>query len=102
MCTDTFIHDLCRIIDHHQLAYIVGDFNLCYISQKDNRVVKDLKEMGFTQLVKHATHMEGGLLDHFYTNALSDDVWIQQQSPYFTDHDIIFAMPNTGGEEVPH
>ena len=43
-------------------------------------------------MVKHATHMEGGLLDHFYTNALSADVWIQQQAPYFSDHDILFAM----------
>ena len=96
------MRDLCRIIDCDQLTYIVGDMNICYISQKDNRLVKDLKEMGFTQLVKHPTHMEGGLLDHFYSNGLSDHIWIQQQSPYFTDHDLIFAMGNTGGEEVPH
>ena len=88
----TFMRDLCRIIDCDQLTYIVGDMNICYISQKDNRVVKDLKEMGFTQLVKHPSHMEGGLLDHFYSNGLSDHIWIQQQSPYFSDHDILLVM----------
>ena len=95
IATGNFTHDLRRIIDCNQLTYIVGDFNICYISQKDSRVVEDLYHMGFTQLVKNATHMEGGLLDHFYTNAFSDEVWIQQQSPYFSDHDILFAM-NTG------
>ena len=38
------------------------------------------------------THMAGGLLDHIYTNACTDNIMIQQQSPYFSDHDILFAL----------
>lgn len=88
----TFIHDLENMIEVNQLTYIVGDFNIDYISQKDNSVVKKLYEIGFRQLVLRPTHMAGGLLDHIYTNACTDNIMIQQQSPYFSDHDILFAL----------
>ena len=80
------------IIDPDQLTHIVGDFNIDFGSQKDHRVVKMLHEMGFTQLVKHPTHMKGNILDHFYTNSCSHDVSLHQESPYFSDHDILFVM----------
>ena len=88
----TFIHDLESMIEVNQLTYIVGDFNIDYMSQKDNCVIKKLYEIGFRQLVLRPTHMAGGLLDHIYTNASTDNIMIQQQSPYFSDHDILFAL----------
>ena len=86
---EQFTHDLHAIIDEDRPTYIIGDFNIDFISQKENRVIKMLHAMGFMQLVKHPTHILGHLLDHFYSNSCSDNVSLHQESPYFSDHDIL-------------
>ena len=76
---------------------ICGDFNICYLSNRNNRVTKYLEQNGFTQLVKEATHIQGRLLDHFYfrqseNGQLSTTVF--RYSPYYADHDAICTTIN--------
>ena len=71
---------------------IFGDFNICYLSQRSNKITKYLEQNGFTQLVKEPTHIKGRLLDHFYLRANGDDhlkTSVFRYSPYYADHDAI-------------
>ena len=48
-----------------------------------------LKDRGFLQIVKTATHIEGGVLDHVYINTNEDEIsWDIEKFPkYYSDHD---------------
>ena len=89
-----FIADLISVFDHKQETYIVGDFNICYNSEGNHKVIKAIEVLGFKQKIKGPTHIEGRQIDHvfvFMPNSVVDPgVQVSQQSPYFTDHDILF------------
>ena len=52
---------------------ICRDFNICYLSQRNNKITKYLEQNGFTQLIKEATNIKGRLLDHFYFRSSVDE-----------------------------
>lgn len=82
----------------HQLSwmiskgYITGDFNICYFSEAECTVFKELKTMVFRQLVKHSTHLQSHLLGHFYTNSHRNDLLLEQEAPYFSHHAVLFVF----------
>ena len=85
----TFIADLKSMLCTARATCVIcGDFNIDYMREKEHAIVQELSQLGFTQKVEKATHDMGGLLDHVWTNNLFD-VHVHQQSPYFSDHDII-------------
>ena len=60
--------------------------------QKKKQNNKFLKENGFAQLVKEATHIQGRLLDHFYFRPSPGEhleTPVFRYSPYYADHDAI-------------
>ena len=76
---------------------ICGDFNICYLSTRNNRITKYLEENGYKQLVKEATHIKGRLLDHFYIRQHEKDspaTSVFRYSPYYSDHDAICSTIN--------
>ena len=85
--------DLKSIINGENATIICGDFNLCFVTERQNMITKLLEECGFTQLVNRATHLKGGCIDHVYSNHDSKilDVDVQMYSPYYTslDHDAL-------------
>ena len=70
---------------------ILGDFNMCYASQKQRTVLKRLEELNFTQLVNNPTHIHGRIIDHvhFLSPNSSKSLYIKQHAQYFSDHDLI-------------
>ena len=60
---NAFVEDLVGMITSGKQTLILGDFNICYISEFSNLVFQELRSKGFKQLVKHPTHMEGRLID---------------------------------------
>ena len=86
-----FVEDLCGLITSGKQTIILGDFNLCFASENSNQVFQALKSMGFQQLVKHPTHIEGRLIDlvFFFSPDPSACYDVQQQAQWFTDHDLI-------------
>ena len=81
-----------NLITQGKNTVICGDFNICYLSTRNNRVTKYLEENGFKQLVKEATHIQGRLLDHFYIrieHENSVETSMVRYSPYYSDHDAI-------------
>ena len=73
-----------------QAVLITGDFNLCIMMNKTNIISKNLENLGFQQLMKEATQIKGGHIDHVYwRNGLNNwmDPILLRYSPYYTDHD---------------
>ena len=88
---DTFVK-IEEMIDHSKATLISGDFNACLKNNPNNHITKRLKEIGFSQLVDRATHVEGGHIDHVYWKDFSG-YWKEPQleiySPYYSDHDAL-------------
>ena len=73
---------------------VCGDLNICYLSNRNNRIIKFLEESGFSQLMNEATHIKGGHIDHFYYKLgenIAKDPSIFRYSPYYSDHDATCA-----------
>ena len=83
--------DLRQIINKAKPTIICGDLNLCFIKERNNEVTRMLEGQGFSQLVGEASHLQGGHIDHVYSNHDPDifKVDIMMYSPYYTsrDHD---------------
>ena len=84
---------LLRLIDPLKTTVLCGDLNICFKSDRNNKLIKTLEDHGFEQFVKEATHIQGGLIDHVYIckRLHSVDVDVSLYSPYYCakDHDAI-------------
>ena len=86
---------------------IVGDMNICYQENRNDKNIQYLEANKFKQLAIGATHLQGGHIDHVYlkdpkTNFRSCDV--ESYSPYYTsrDHDglLITLIHQIGGKII--
>ena len=83
--TKRFIRDLLDLFTNDSTV-IMGDFNLCFLNQRNHPIFKTLERMGFSQRVQNPTHLKGRMIDLVFSK-FSFQVF--QQSPFFTDHDIL-------------
>ena len=90
------IDDLQSAMDMNKVTIIAGDFNSCFVDQRDNSITQFLEDIGFSQHVSEATHLMGGHIDHVYSNQNRNvyDVTVLMYSPYYTsqDHDAVFII----------
>ena len=60
------------------------------VKDEKNAVTKMLEGLGFKQLVKDATHVQGGHIDHCYWLDKTKE-WelphLEHYTPYYSDHD---------------
>ena len=83
---------LSALIVQNKATIIGGDFNICALKHQNNLIAERLKEQKFLQVVKQATHIEGGLLDHVYIKQGGDTDYsceIEVTPKYYSDHDCI-------------
>ena len=89
------VESLEQRIRRNRPTIITGDFNLCFKTNSNNGVTKRLLELGFTQLVKEATHIQGGHIDHVYWRDQVSPVFqepvLERYSPYYSDHDALLV-----------
>ena len=76
----------------------MGDFNINFEKENKDLFLEKLSDLGFKQIVHFPTHIEGGIIDlvFSYSPKLLDIYTVEQQSPYFSDHDILFVKKKTG------
>ena len=90
---------LSNMIESNRSTLVCGDFNMCYIDNKNNRATKHLLNNSFKQLVHEATHINGGHIDHVYLRSEeSVTAAVELYSPYYTskDHDALcISFPET-------
>ena len=87
-----------NLIDENRSTLICGDFNMCLIDNKNSRTTKYLILNCFKQLVKEATHIDGGHIDHVYLRSEGLLSTVQMYSPYYTakDHEALYiSFPET-------
>ena len=91
-----FLMDFDDIFDPMQETLVVGDFNLCSKSDRDHSILRHMRNLGFKQLVTDPTHIEGRTIDLVlvYSPSVQSqelNLKVKLQSPYFTDHDIVYV-----------
>ena len=88
---NNFLKDLWELFNSENRTLIVGDFNICYISENTHEIYQALMKKGFTQLVNHPTHEGGRLIDCVFCFCPGDKFPydVHQQAQYYTDHDLI-------------
>ena len=97
------IEHLETMIEERIATVICGDFNICYKTNRNNRVTKLIETKGFKQLMQAPTHIKGRNIDHFYFRSgglINEDPHIYRYSPYYTDHDATCATIKQKGEEI--
>ena len=65
--TASLLIELEKLIDTTRPTLILGDMNLCFKENYNNRLVQGLLKIGFHQLVQDPTHIQGKLIDHAYS-----------------------------------
>ena len=84
------LNHLLSMLTEGKPSLITGDFNICYLINRNNRMSQGLVKNAFKQLVSEATHIRGGHIDHAYWrdhhNAWLEPV-VDRYSPYYSDHD---------------
>ena len=88
------IEKLKQVINPKKLTIITGEFNLCAGEEKTNKVSVFLEQIGFSQLVDKATHIQGRIIDHIYINSTKAVLDIERYSPYYSDHDALLVTLN--------
>ena len=86
------------LINENRSTIICGDFNLCFVDNRNCRTTKYLTSSKFKQLVHEATHIDGGHIDHVYLKSDCVVGIVQLYSPYYTakDHDAsCISLPET-------
>ena len=87
------------LIDFNKPTLVCGDFNMCLIDNRNNKSTKFLLQNSFKQLVREATHIDGGHIDHVYLRSEEDlSATVELYSPYYTakDHDALcISFPET-------
>ena len=100
------INVLSSMLDDTKPTLISGDFNICTLDNPDNKVTKTLKQMDFDLVIREATHILGGHLDHAYWRD-PEGMWgvpiVERYSPYYTDHDslLITLSPSLRSSVTP-
>ena len=90
--TNNFVESLRSLINETKKTYVVGDFNLCFDSERSHPVFRFLENSKFKQLVQNATHIKGRLIDLVFTNSPEEVIRVSQNGQYFSDHDMIIVF----------
>ena len=91
--TELLTH-IINMINTERTTVIVGDFNICYHMNRNNKISKYLQNTGFQQLVEEPTHIKGRHIDHLYFKpgkSFTEKPSIYRYTPYYSDHDAICA-----------
>ena len=85
--TTSFIENLNKLIVNCYNCYIVGDFNIDFLANTASHpIISWILSRGFVQLVQHATHESGSLLDYAFARSNKRYVVDRLHWPYYTDH----------------
>ena len=98
-----FVADLKKLFDAAKKTLLVGDLNICFKEERNHFALKAIENLGFKQKVARPTHSGGRHIDHVFIFApvlVGDfEVEVIQQSPYFTDYDLLFIIEATANPE---
>ena len=86
------INNLQDLINFEKTTLVIGDINVCSMEKPHNKLAIYLKNEGFKQIVKKATHINGGHIDHAYVmnkGNYEKEPCIEIVPKYYSDHDAL-------------
>ena len=83
----SFIEELKKLSDLSRRTIVCGDFNTNFQEETNNVIISMFQGLRFKQLVKTATQIAGGLIDHVYVSP-ECNVEVKRKSVFYSDHDI--------------
>ena len=88
---DGLVSRLLEILDLSKSSVVVGDINICNRKRPNNILKTSLEELGFTESIRQATHVDGGHLDHAYILNVGnfEETSIHLVPKYYSDHDAL-------------
>ena len=88
---DELVSKLLDILDLSKSTLVVGDINMCNRKRPVNVLKTFLDELGFTETIRQATHIDGGHLDHAYILNVGNfkEPAVHLVSKYYSDHDAL-------------
>ena len=91
-----FTRILINMVNINRKTIIFGDFNMNISCDKTSVLYKSMSISGFSQLFKEPTHIQGGIIEHYYVskNIMVNNVKLIQKPVYYTDHDILEVYYN--------
>ena len=92
------IMDLSSLFNKNKKTLLVGDLNICFINERQHKILIEIEKHGFKQQVKYPTHSAGRQIDHVYYFSPSEDtpsLEVEQVGQFFTDHDMLIVKQPT-------
>ena len=86
-----FLKDLGSLARGAKPCFIVGDFNIDYLQNPDEEIIKKISSCSFKQIVESPTHIAGAVLDHVYVKKATQAYHVIIHFPYYSDHAAIFV-----------
>ena len=86
------VNKLEHLINLGKSTLVIGDMNICNKKNPENKLRKTLEEKKFSQIIKKATHIDGGHINHAYVLNLGnyeETPTIEIIPKYYSDHDAI-------------
>ena len=87
-----FLKDLGSLAKGSKPCIIVGDFNIDFLKNPNETIIKKILSNGFKQMVSDSTHVEGGLLDHVYVRNHTCEYEISVNFPFYSDHGAVSVI----------
>ena len=84
-----FLQHLGNLAKGSKNCFIVGDFNIDFLRNSREPIIKTITSKGFTQIITAPTHLSGGLLDHIYMKYPEHVIEFHVDFPFFSDHALI-------------
>ena len=88
-----FLKDLGSLARGSKPCIIVGDFNIDFLADPNELIIRTILSCNFTQVVSSPTHEKGALLDHVYIKG-PITYQLTVVFPYYSDHGLVMVAPN--------
>ena len=94
--SSSFLEDLLYLFNKEKETIILGDLNICYITERSHEILKAIERHGFQQKVRVPTHTDGHQMDHVLHylppgEHITSIQTVTQFGQYFTDHDLLLV-----------
>ena len=94
----SFLKDLGALVRGRKQCFIVGDFNIDFLSCPKDAVISKITSSGFKQIITLPTHVSGSLLDHVYIRNPSAHYSEEINFPFYSDHAAISIVQSNASD----
>ena len=87
-----FLQHLGNLAKGSKNCFIVGDFNIDFLRNSNEPIIRTITSKGFTQMISTPSHLSGGLIDHIYVKYPDHEFETDVDFPFFSDHALISVI----------